>query len=50
MHDSSVATLRDAVGLEFYNRTPTVVDRLILTPAERDDLVAFLEVLTSESA
>jgi cytochrome c peroxidase len=50
MHDGSVATLREAVDLEVYSRGNRDDRPLILTPAERDDLVAFLEALTSESA
>lgn len=52
MHDGSVATLAEAVDLEVYHRGAGARDdrRLILTPAERADLVAFLEALTSDDA
>jgi len=47
MHDGSVATLAAAVELEVYGRGAH--DRpMILTPAERDAVVAFLAALTSD--
>jgi cytochrome c peroxidase len=45
MHDGSVATLAEVVDLEVYGRDERP---LILTPAERTDLIAFLEALTSD--
>ena len=50
MHDGSVATLAEAVDIEVYNRGAQDDRPLILTPAERDDVVAFLQALTSEKA
>jgi cytochrome c peroxidase len=50
MHDGSVATLQEAVDLEVYYRGAEQGRPLILTPAERADLVAFLESLTSPAA
>lgn len=50
MHDGSVATLAEAVDLEVYRRGVRDDRPLILTPAERDDLVAFLQALTSADA
>ncbi|HZJ63347.1 MAG TPA: cytochrome c peroxidase [Kofleriaceae bacterium] len=50
MHDGSVATLVDAVDLELYARGARDDRPPILTPAERDDLVAFLQALTSNAA
>ena len=47
MHDGSVATLREAVEQEVYYRTSESGRPLILTPRERDDLIAFLGALTS---
>jgi cytochrome c peroxidase len=49
MHDGSVATLADAVDLEVYQRGATDARPLILTPAERADLIVFLEALTSRA-
>jgi cytochrome c peroxidase len=49
MHDGSVATLAEAVDLEMYARGGRDDRPPILTPAERDDLVAFLQALTSDS-
>ncbi len=49
MHDGSVATLEEAVDLELYYRGAQDGRPLILTPQERDDLVAFLKALTSDS-
>lgn len=50
MHDGSVATLGEAVDLEVYSRDAHEQKPMILTPAERSDLIAFLESLTSEPA
>ena len=50
MHDGSVATLEQAVDLELYYRGAQDGRPLILTPAERADLVAFLKALSSEGA
>ena len=47
MHDGSVATLADAVDLEVYSRGARDSRPLILTPVERNDLIAFLETLES---
>lgn len=49
MHDGSVPTLKQAIELEVYYRSKDLNRPLILTPAETDDLVAFLETLTSDS-
>ena len=49
MHDGSVATLTDAVELELYYRGTQDGRPLILTPSEREDLVAFLKALTSDA-
>lgn len=46
MHDGSVATLEEAVDLEVYYRSSERGRPLILTPAERRDLIALLEALT----
>ncbi|HEX4419062.1 MAG TPA: cytochrome c peroxidase [Kofleriaceae bacterium] len=50
MHDGSVATLAEAVDLEVYSRGARDSRPLILTPAERSDLIAFLATLTSDVA
>jgi len=47
MHDGSVPTLQDAVDRELYYRGQALGRPLVLTPAERRDLVYFLESLTS---
>lgn len=47
MHDGSVPTLREAVEREVYYRGLEANRPLVLTPQERQDLVAFLEALTS---
>ena len=47
MHDGSVATLREAVDHEIYYRSIEMGRAISVTPAERDDLVAFLRALTS---
>jgi cytochrome c peroxidase len=49
MHDGSVATLADAVDIEAYGRGGRGDRPLILTPAERDDLVGFLQALTGDA-
>ena len=41
MHDGSVATLREAVDLEVYDRGDRGDRPVILTPVEREELVAF---------
>lgn len=50
MHDGSVATLAEAVDLEVYTRGAHGEQRLILTPAERGDMVAFLQALTGDGS
>jgi cytochrome c peroxidase len=47
MHDGSIASLEAAVDHELYYRGQSLGRPLILTPAERSDLVAFLRSLTS---
>jgi cytochrome c peroxidase len=47
MHDGSVATLREAVGYEIYYRGRSASRTSTLTLLDRDDLVAFLNALTS---
>lgn len=47
MHDGSIATLEQAVDHEIYYRGTKDGRLLILTPDERNDLVAFLHALTS---
>jgi cytochrome c peroxidase len=47
MHDGSLATLREAVEYEIYYRSIELGRPLVVTPSERDDLVVFLEALTS---
>lgn len=49
MHDGSIKTLPDAVEFEIYYRSAERGYPLIMTPAEKADLVAFLESLTSAS-
>lgn len=49
MHDGSVATLEDAVERELYYRSRLQGKPLVLTPAEKADLVLFLRSLTSSS-
>jgi cytochrome c peroxidase len=46
MHDGSVPTLAEAVEQEIYYRSAEQGRPLILTPADKADLVAFLESLT----
>jgi cytochrome c peroxidase len=48
MHDGSIATLAEAVDLEVYSRGASEAHPIILTPSERDDLIAFLAALTSD--
>jgi cytochrome c peroxidase len=48
MHDGSVPTLAEAVDLEVYYRGARDDRPLILTPAEREDLITFLQALTSD--
>jgi cytochrome c peroxidase len=50
MHDGSVATLTDAIDRELYNRTAAGNQPITLTLAERADLLAFLQSLTSPAA
>jgi cytochrome c peroxidase len=50
MHDGSVGTLREAVERELYRHDRREARPLILTPQEKQDLVAFLNALTSPSA
>ncbi|MGW8391819.1 cytochrome-c peroxidase [Pseudoduganella sp. HUAS MS19] len=50
MHDGSIPTLPEAVELELYYRSTEIGYPLILTPAEKDDLVQFLESLSSPAA
>ena len=49
MHDGSVSTLAEAVDLEVYHRGARDDRPLILTPVERDDLVAFLQALSGDT-
>jgi len=50
MHDGSIATLEEAVEQEIYYRSAETGRPLILTPAEKVDLVEFLKALTSPTA
>lgn len=47
MHDGSVPTLEEAVDLELYSRG-VVTYPIILTRAEKDDLMEYLKALSSE--
>lgn len=47
MHDGSVPTLARAVEREIYYRGTEVARPVSLTPSQTDDLIAFLESLTS---
>jgi cytochrome c peroxidase len=47
MHDGSVPTLLQAVDYEVYYRSNEQGRPLLLTPMERQDLIAFLEALTT---
>jgi len=49
MHDGSVKTLAEAVDLEVFYRSNEQGHPLLLTPPERQDLIMFLESLTSSS-
>lgn len=49
MHDGSVATLAQAIDQELYYRSTQSNRPLILTPAEKQDLLQFLLGLTSDS-
>jgi cytochrome c peroxidase len=49
MHDGSVATLEEAVELELYYRSTQSAQALVLTAAERADLVLFLKALSSDA-
>jgi cytochrome c peroxidase len=48
MHDGSVATLEEAVEQELYYRSVRSPRPVVLTEAEKADLIAFLRALTSE--
>ena len=48
MHDGSIATLAEVAELEVYSRGARDDRPIILTPVERDDLVMFLQALTSD--
>jgi cytochrome c peroxidase len=48
MHDGSVKTLKEAVDLELYGRGAAVRYPIVLTLAEKADLIEFLRSLTSE--
>jgi cytochrome c peroxidase len=50
MHDGSAATLREAVDYEIYYRGRITTRPPTLTLLDRDDLVAFLNALTSSCA
>ena len=50
MHDGSVGTLEEALDFELYYRSTEKNEPLILTPAEKADLIAFLLALTSPEA
>ena len=47
MHDGSIPTLEEAVEREVYYRGLSTSRPLILTPAEKADLIEFLKALTS---
>jgi cytochrome c peroxidase len=47
MHDGSIKTLEEAVDLELYGRGAAVRYPIVLTLAEKADLVEFLRALTS---
>ena len=47
MHDGSVKTLDQAVDIELYYRSLALGHPVILTPAEKQDLLAFLRSLSS---
>jgi cytochrome c peroxidase len=48
MHDGSVVTLTEAIDLEVYYRGSHDARPLLLTAADRNDLIAFLHALTSD--
>jgi cytochrome c peroxidase len=50
MHDGSIATLERAVDLELYGHAGTSSFPIALTVSEREELLAFLQALTSPSA
>src|SRR6185437_11324513 len=50
MHDGSVSSLEEAIEREVYDHGNPSGRPLILTPAEKADLVAFLRALSSPSA
>jgi cytochrome c peroxidase len=50
MHDGSVRQLSEAIDFELYYRSLESGTPLILTPAEKADLLAFLRALTSPTA
>lgn len=50
MHDGSIATLREAVDYEVYYRGLDRDRPLLMTPAERDELLEFMNALTSVCA
>jgi len=50
MHDGRLGTLEAAIDYEIYYRSLQADKPLILTPAEKRDLVAFLHALTSPNA
>lgn len=50
MHDGSVKTLEEAVGLELYGRGAELSYPIALTVTERQDLIEFLNALTSPYA
>ena len=45
MHDGSVATLEEAIGLELYNRGAALNYPIVVTAEEKQDLLAFLRSL-----
>ncbi len=47
MHDGSVATLDEAIGLELYSRGAALNYPIVVTVDEKQDLIAFLRSLTS---
>jgi cytochrome c peroxidase len=47
MHDGSVPTLEAAVDHELYYRGQALGRPIVLTPAEKRDVVSFLRALTS---
>jgi cytochrome c peroxidase len=49
MHDGSVATLDEAIGLELYNRGAALNYPIVVTVEEKQDLVAFLHSLGGDT-